>query len=339
MLFVPAFLSVLLVYLVRGSAKAVSLFVFCAGLMTGFLLSSGYWMYVLQTHYGNPIFPFFNAVFQSDYIAHSNFRDTRWMVHGLKHFLFFPYYEFRRWLPSGELGFKDCRYLVSFGVIGLITFQKATELISTLSSPVGKQRGFVHVPNLPWSIPLLFFVVAYYTWVLQFCYWRYLAPLELLTPTLILWMLCASLKTISKVLPLAMACLVLILSVTRIPNWGRRSWSDRYLDVQTPEVSRRGNILVVMTGMPSAYLIPFFPSNCSFIRIGVMETERTIKETELAIQEHSGTFYLLSTYPTLKESMSYLEKYGLVPNEATGTVPSMVINRHPLATWWELKKR
>ncbi len=44
------------------------------------------------TDTGNPVFPYFNGIFQSPYFAASNFKDTRWGPSDLKELILWPYY-------------------------------------------------------------------------------------------------------------------------------------------------------------------------------------------------------------------------------------------------------
>ena len=60
----------------RFSLAAVALF--GAGLLAGFGLSGGYWAYTLWSKYGNPVFPFYNGIFESPWYPLVNTSDPRY---------------------------------------------------------------------------------------------------------------------------------------------------------------------------------------------------------------------------------------------------------------------
>ena len=61
-------------------------------LLAGFVLSYGWWGWTLYREFGNPFFPFFNAIFQSPWWEPASLFDRNFGPRTLPQWLFFPLY-------------------------------------------------------------------------------------------------------------------------------------------------------------------------------------------------------------------------------------------------------
>lgn len=153
-------------------------------MLAGFLLTNGWWMYQLWSHFENPFYPYFNNVFKSPlavtnseaYIDKYFFRQK-----GLQH-LFYPiFFSNEPGLASGYFGWplhSFYREVVAYLLTILV-------LISMLSKKWRARRE----SYLNETIYLLFIFcfVGYVIWYLKFGVMRYLMPTLLLCPIIIIF--------------------------------------------------------------------------------------------------------------------------------------------------------
>lgn len=166
---------------------------------------------------------------------------------------------------------------------------------------------------------LTFFTVSYIMWQLKFSYARYILPLEIISPLIIVVLLTLMVRNV-KMRSWYMIILFVIIVVTlRVPMQERISWGKSYFGVRIPEVGQIENSIIIMAGKdPLAYLIPFFPSGARFVRVESyfsfanpgIETKFQ-KEIKALIKNHKGPFYFLSREGYILEHERVVEAYNL----------------------------
>ena len=92
---IPLLLTFLIFYKQFTNPKK-SFWLLVAGMALGFLLTDGFWMYKLYHQFHNPLFPYFNWIFHSDYIAMPNVFTTDF-AQDIEHiqkktFLLYPFF-------------------------------------------------------------------------------------------------------------------------------------------------------------------------------------------------------------------------------------------------------
>ena len=141
----------------------------------GALATGGAWGLMLWREMGNPIFPLFNAVFQSRELVPMNIMDWQFLPRGLLDALAYPFY----WLVgdnrSSEYPFRDARFAVA---TVLIVLGIGRSLITRVDIFTRRDTQF-----------LLFFAVSYAAWLAVFSIQRYAIVLELLCAPLIVLLL------------------------------------------------------------------------------------------------------------------------------------------------------
>jgi hypothetical protein len=325
----------------------------------GLLAPSGYWMSVLYRKFGNPIFPFYNTVFHSDYWLPSDFGHTRFLGHDIKYIILFPYYVL--WDPqcTAEVDFFDMRILLGLLLlavlvaVGMIRFVYRAiagrppavrgdekKRVSAAPSTVGQ---FVAMALA------VFFAGSYALWLKEFACWRQMVVLEVLAPTVMLGAWLILLRTPSVAVVAALWCLVPVLATMRPADWGRGAWSGgAYFQIKPPVVATGEDVLAIMIGLePYSHVVPFCPGNVRFVRIqsnidffrvapngtDVVET-RLQQEMRQIVREHGGPIYLLAPTKDLDTSPYILKEYGLekVPG------PGMVVDAASEIEWMPLRK-
>ena len=166
---------------------------------------------------------------------------------------------------------------------------------------------------------LTFFTISYIVWQLKFSYYRYIIPLEILSPLIIVVFLTYIVRDVTLRHWYIFILFIIIAVTVWVPTQWRISWGKSYFRVRIPEVEQIENSIILMAGKdPSAYLIPFFPAGTRFVRlesyfkynIPSVETKFQ-KEVKALINDHKGPFYLLSREKYILERERVGESYNL----------------------------
>lgn len=227
--------------------------------IAGLLLVGGWWFALLQVRYESPLFPFFNSVFESPWWAPITERDGRFDPQGLLQWLFYPFYWWRANLLVSEVPFADGR--ISLGLLAALA-----ALWPWKGLAIDQRRALRFIGLL-----LLF---TYLVWLKQFAIYRYMLPLELLSPWLILAVLAAIAQGQGKAAwgyPLwgaGLAMFALVIVTTQPPNWGRVPATQPSLLHVTSPINTQGALVAVAQGDPPLnYLAVGLPGPQHFISV------------------------------------------------------------------------
>ena len=166
---------------------------------------------------------------------------------------------------------------------------------------------------------LTFFTVSYIVWQLKFSHSpRYILPLEVLSPLMIVVLLTYIVRDVT-LRHWYIVVLFVMIAVTVLVPQRRISWGDPFFRVKVPKVEQLDESIIIMAGKDAlAYLIPFFPAGTRFVRLesyfkftnpGVdTKFQKEIKEL---IKNHKGPFYLLSRLGYILEHERVVEAYNL----------------------------
>ena len=240
----------------------VGLIAFGVAAGLGFLALAGYHLLALWNAFGNPFFPYLNQIFQSPYFEPTAIWDPRFIPDSFGKLMTFPFY----WAKTNsyvvsEPTFRDWRAAIAYvamviGVLGLAVgwLRKRHRLHDVLA----QTRGL--------GLVLAFVVVSYFSWALEFGYYRYAIPLEMLTGVVTVGALIWLLDDRRLRMVGAIAVLALALTTTSYLDWGRRPYTDKYIDVQVPALPPR-SIVLIATWDPVAYFIPFAEPTAQYLGI------------------------------------------------------------------------
>lgn len=237
-------------------------FAFGVGVLIGLAIALGHWAWFLQSHFGNPLFPYFNQFFKSPLAPLSSARDMQYVTRSFKDFIFFPYIFTDSPFRTGEIEWRDWRIpilytLLPFAVLLRLFFGRAKNSQNNIAVPFAARY-------LLWVA-----VITYFAWVGMFCIYRYAIPLEMLAPLLIVFAVgFLPLKNQTKGL-LAAIILILIAVTVQPGNWYRRTtWSDHYVTIQRPELGPASDIMLLMAGFePYSHIVTQFPPEMPVTRI------------------------------------------------------------------------
>ena len=203
------------------------------GIALGFA-SCAWWNSYLWINWGSPLFPFYNAVFESPFFDPYNWRDLRWRFGSFSEFAEFIYDAAFLTGKTAEIPFADARYLVISILVPISIFYR--------HAVTGRSAVVI-------TFFLTYVAISFSLWAILFAYQRYLIPLELLFG-LVIWILCRLiLKKESLVLALLVGVFIISAIQLRVPDWGHRTPSENQMNAFDLEVPAS------MANSPARYLV------------------------------------------------------------------------------------
>ncbi|MEA1677075.1 hypothetical protein [Nitrospirillum sp. BR 11163] len=248
-------------------------FFFGLGVLAGMAIFSGHWMWFLWSHFQNPLFPYFNNVFHSPWGTPDPYRDDKFIPKGPVAAALFPF----AWALDpklvGEIVFRDYRVLAAYVVLLLTGLMVLARWLRGQFAAEGPPVVDTSGPARARRYLLLAGSLSYLVWLKLFAIYRYLIPLEMLAPVLILAAV-ALWPAPARARGIITAVLLLLLAATgqsgtwaRVP-WGDRPFGAKVSEVQAPVLPRPDHTVILMTGYaPTSFLIPGFPPQIPFLRV------------------------------------------------------------------------
>jgi hypothetical protein len=304
--------AILLAMPLRRSIAVVVLF--SIGWWIGFALSYGWWGWLLWEMTGNPLFPFYNGIFRSDWSPPHNFGPH----YGLTSWTALVTYPFR-WIRFQkelvtELPFRDARFAAAFLSILFLAFVWLLRLRVPSSTDANPLR------TRACRFIVTFVVVSYAIWLPVSIALRYAVAIEVLTGTLMLLGACAfaALLPAARLRAFAVPCLGLLalatfLVHTSYPTWARRVYGERVFSVRVPDMPP--NSLVIVHSAPLAYLLPFITSPGWWaVNAGVFNIPgyRVYEETKRRVAAHGGPIFVIYVHLEDPWFLKTIEDYGVV---------------------------
>jgi len=163
--------------------RLLSVVWFGAGSLAGSALTLGYWAWTLNREFGNPVFPFYNAIFQSPYALPMNWEFALQLPATRMQLVFYPFYFIQNQALALEVPFQDLRLALVGALAALVVIAKGWRRLR------GQVPAVNTGPNRAAACLLVFSGVAYIVWQGKFHILRYLCPVNLLAPVLIVFLL------------------------------------------------------------------------------------------------------------------------------------------------------
>jgi len=282
------------------------------GAVCGFLATGGYWAVQLWRASGNPLFPFYNAIFVSPLYDPVNFADERFRPPSLAvASITYPF----AWLlglhPTSELPLRDARFAL------VAAFLPVGFLASALRQRAEGPASLTTTDSRHLWLLGLFFVGSYLIWLDQFGIQRYVLPLELLSGLLLFLSLDQVLRTRRELYLVFVALGAFGVLWTRPLDWGRIPYGTDWFGVTA--VRPRPSTLYVMMGdgYPTAYVVPFLSPGDRFVRLTgntPLEPDKSLgRWARATIESHNGPIRGLSASEITADDLARLERFGLAP--------------------------
>ncbi|MFN7710696.1 MAG: hypothetical protein ACK5O7_07045 [Holosporales bacterium] len=225
------------------SFRIKSLYYLILGMLLGFFLVDGYFMYLRWDLTENPLFPFANNIFHSPYYIRNWISYSKFEFSKVFYYLSLPVI----WLSSGDFSeipsVRDGRLLLGYIGIAMII----------LDSLLFKKSNQTKYPLV------VFFAFSFIAWILFFRIYRYIIVFEAISGILFIVGLKVFFERFHHKLPLfiAVSSLPFLWNVTYYPNWGRRPWSQDFFSSNIRSLlDQKGSSIVFFSGPPVAYFAP-----------------------------------------------------------------------------------
>jgi hypothetical protein len=282
--------------------RARLLAAFGVGGTGGFAMAGLPWCLMLYSKFQNPIFPYFNSLFRSEWAPPISIIDPRFFPQNVAEWIFYPFY----WAlaPAARVSeppLRDPRFavvfLIGFAFIGVALARQW-------------KRGQIQHPQ--WRFIAVLFFITYIVWLVQFSIYRYVISLEAISGVIIVG---AAYHVTER--PAARVVLAAILSLTVVlltsaPNWGRIRFGDRVASVDAPELPAGSLVMVAEHGhAPISFIIPYLRNDARFVKRYMSAEYRFGKVVDDAVKNHQGPMFTLeysADDPPLNKS---LEHFGL----------------------------
>jgi hypothetical protein len=244
-----------------------TLIVFALACLVGFLLTYGYWAWILQSQYGNPFFPFYNAIFRSPLIAPVSLSDfLHWMPKTFLSSIRLPFTFFLNGggLEQAEVPCRAWRPGIAFLGLLLLAIVLLWRLIRR------RWVGRLFPPHaIPMIILILFFLFSWAIWQLEFAYFRYTAPIEFIIPLVVLAAAYLIIPRVHALVGAVVVMFILLIPTTQPLDYGRSPWTDDYFEINIPAALHLedSQVLIADVDRPLAYFVPFFPASTQVLRI------------------------------------------------------------------------
>lgn len=294
----------------RPERRLWSAFGFGIGVLVGLAITYGPWAWYLNEHFGSPLFPYFNNLFQSPLAPAGSARDTSFLPANLVDYLLFPALFAKDPSSVGEIPWRDLRLPLLYFLLPACLAMRAI---------FGKksQAGGPFCNRLPSRYLLAMVSITYFVWLVLFSIYRYIVALEMLAPLLLV--VTIGMLPIRVHLRTGLTTMVLAAVVVSISpgNWGRTSaWLDRAVSVELPELTHPEKLMILMAGFePYSHVISEFPPEIAFVRVqSNFASPDENKGINTVIKErvlgHNGTYKLLMPWyqlPMGEEALRYFD--------------------------------
>lgn len=316
------------------------------GMVSGVLLSAGAWMFKMWNLFGNPLFPFYNRIFQSPYISATNYTMNKYFPDDWVQGLFYPFYFAITDTNALEIPFRDARwaviYILLLGTALLKIYRKrsGSGSVRQVQPNTEHDTGFARLS----VFLIIFFISSYLIWQLRFSLYRFLIPLELLAPVIIAILITRLIRSHKLQIMLLALVFTGIIASVEYSHWERLSWKSRFFEIDLPEIEYPENTIVLITQKKAwSYLIPFFPPALRFVRVNTYFTEpgddnKFQAEMSALLKQHKGPIYLLSNMIYEFDDQEIISRYGLRMSAAPA---APIKSRHemlPGLMLWKLER-
>lgn len=240
-------------------------FVFGIGVLVGLSLSGGYWLWKMWETFGNPVFPQFSSVFPNALTPRVGVADTSWLPKTTLETVLWP---FLFSLHSKRVGQATLHQWIWPVVYVLFWAWIALCGLRTLrrSSSHGKALD----PRARYVVA--FVALGYLLWLKLFSIYRYVVPMELLTP-LVAFLLLTQLSaylTARRIAAWTLSVTTLVVVLGGVETWGHESWARQAFRAETPGLdSPQTTTAIIVGGDPAwGWLATLFPATVAFTQIG-----------------------------------------------------------------------
>jgi hypothetical protein len=286
---------------------------FGIGVLLGIAVFGGPWFWAMWRFSGNPVFPYFNDIFDSPLVPPGSYRDETFVPKDNVTRLFFPLIFSANSLSVAEWEFRDVHILIAYIVAPIAA------IAALFKSP----KGRILVDPVMARLLLVSAAGSYLVWLYLFGIYRYLIPLEMLSPLIIV----AAVAIFPLRAGSRLVIMIMLLGGAQALAWKgdepRFSWEGPYVGVKVPALADPAHSMILMTETaPMAYVIPSFPPEIPFLRIQGWMIGSKDRSSVLGAEmyrratEHRGPIYGLYWPVEHEATVGAFADYGLALDDA-----------------------
>ena len=255
-----------------------------------FALVAGPWHWQLWQELGNPLFPQFNAWFQSPLAPETMVADQRWQPDTWLETSIWPLLIAADPSRAGDKPLPQIVFAVLFILFLLWPIARAIAGPAERRTPaVSSQQVFL----------LTFIGVAFVLWTLLFGVYRYLVPLELVAP-LAIWILTPRVwpRPGAQRLRFWLVVVVTAFAVVNFTTWGTRPWAVTTVQVESPALEAPSETAFILpAGEPISWMLPWLPPESTYVSLGRMpETKAYVARARRILARHDSIQVLVYTH-------------------------------------------
>jgi hypothetical protein len=284
----------------RRAQRLTQLFI---GGVVGVAVSAGWWYWRLWQETGNPLFPYYNDIFQSPLYWTDRFVFAHFLPKTFLAAVFYPWLWLADSTRVSEMRFVDLTIpaLVTIGAL------------AGAARVIGLRPAGDTTPRPALRALTAFWVVGYVLWLTQSSVYRFAVVLEMTAPLLIVVLL-----TLWVPAPLLRLRILLVLVPIMLITWpadfGRYPFTARYLAPAAVAVPP-GTMVVVAGWAPLSYMASAFPPETPLVRIqsnmhGFADRPNGMDtEARRRVDNHDGPLLLLLAEPEWSIAQPLLDHY------------------------------
>lgn len=234
-----------------------SIIIFALGGLAGFLVVNGWWMWKMWVLYDNPVFPFLNGVFKSEYFDGFNYRDERFLPN-LKMSLIYPYLWYFSSYGISEVSYEDVRLTLVYTILwgGLI--------YCLWQRNIKEKYQKHHLESA-----LYFYVfISFILWLLLFSILRYAVVIEILGAIFLVMAFKFFMQKNKIIFVICGASFVILgwIISQNVQDWQDLRENDKFVYVEPIDFPK--NTLLKLYNFPTAFVVPELAKNNQFRAIG-----------------------------------------------------------------------
>lgn len=248
-----------LIFPARLSVRLRLAFIFGVGVLLGIALTGGYWFWEMWRTFRNPVFPQFSTIFPNPLSASVAVVDRSFLPKSTAEALFWP---FLFSLDARRVG-QVALHQVIWPVLYLLFWAWAG------ASILG--RGGREAMDARARYLLLVIAVGYVTWLKLFSIYRYLVPIEVLTPlaTYVLLSRLCRYDVATRIAAWVLGVAALVVVGGGAKTWGHEGWASTAFRADVPQITAPETTTVILVGAdPAGWLATFLPPSVAFTQIG-----------------------------------------------------------------------
>jgi hypothetical protein len=263
---------------------------FACGGAAAFALLAGPWLLALQREFGNPVFPLFNAWFQSPYAPPVNQVSERFTSGGWLDALLLPF----------RMATTSTRVYIETTAPDI---RPAALLVAAAALPMFARRGSSRLAGADWRL-LAFFVVGGVLWAATSSNARYGVPLLLLAGVILARLVERLLRpTAARAVLVGLLVVQLGMCLVAAPaRWfAAEPWSRRWLSYEVPARAQSEPALYLsVEPLPMAVVAPFLARASSFVNLrGHHSVPPDSPRLAALIDAHRGRLRTLGREPSI----------------------------------------